>query len=94
MPPGAEAQLTNGRSVQVIDISQGGVLLFSARSASVGARGKLSLRIGDGTLVVDVEIRRVSELANRPGFRIGAMFTDLAPEHSAAIARFTGQSAS
>jgi hypothetical protein len=91
LPDAAEAQIVSGTSVQVLDISVGGVLLLSSRSAAVGTRGRLSVTVADNPLATEIEIRRVSELPNRPGYRIGAMFIDLSPEHRAAITRFTGQ---
>jgi hypothetical protein len=92
LPEAAEAQVITGTSVQVMDISLGGILVFSSRPALVGTRGRLSVTLGENPLAAEVEIRRVSELPNRPGYCLGAMFTDLSPEHRAAIARFTRQS--
>ena len=91
VPDTAEAHLATATSVRVLDISQGGVLLFSMRPASVGARGRLSITMGESPIATDVEIGRIAEIPNQPGYRLGAKFTALIPEHRAAIARFIGE---
>jgi len=54
----------------VIDVSVSGVLLASARTASVGTRGRLSLTLGGSPLAAEVEIRRVLDSPDRTGFRM------------------------
>lgn len=91
VPETAEAHLATATSVRVLDIGLGGVLLLSMRPATVGARGRLSITVGDSPLATDIEIGRVAEIPNQPGYRLGAKFTGLIPEHRAAIARFIGE---
>jgi hypothetical protein len=91
VPETAEAHLAAATSVRVLDISLGGVLLLSMRPASAGDRGRLSITMGDSPIATDIEIGRVAEIPNQPGYRLGARFTNLIPEHRAAIARFIGE---
>jgi hypothetical protein len=87
----ANAGIMAANSVRVIDISIGGVLLASGRSAPVGARGRLSLTIGGSPLAAEVEIRRVVESPDHTGFRIGAMFVGITPAQQDTIERFARQ---
>lgn len=84
---GAEAGIVSTNSVRVVDISVGGVLLASPRPARVGTRGRLSLTIGGSPLATEVEIRRVVEVPDRSGFRIGAMFLAITPAQRDTIER-------
>jgi len=88
VPQDAVAGITSANSVRVVDISLGGVLLASARPATVGARGRLSLIIGGNPLAAEVEIRRVVETSDHNGFRIGAKFVDITQAQRDAIERF------
>jgi len=87
----AHAGINAASSVRVIDISLGGVLLASPRSALVGARGRLSVTIGGSPLAAEVEIRRVVDSPDRTGFRIGAMFVGITPAQQDTIERFARQ---
>jgi hypothetical protein len=80
--------IDSANSVRVVDISVGGVLLASARSAAVGTRGRLSLTLGGSPLAAEVEIRRVVESADRAGFRIGASFVGITQAQQDTIRRF------
>ena len=84
----AHAGIVSARSVRVVDISLGGVLLASASGAAVGARGRLSLTLGGSPLAAEVEIRRVVESADRGGFRIGAAFVGITQAQQDMIRRF------
>jgi hypothetical protein len=84
---GAEAGIVSTNSVRVVDISVGGVLLASPRSAPIGTKGRLSLTIGGNPLAAEVEIRRVVEMPDRAGFRIGAMFLAITPAQRDTIER-------
>lgn len=78
-------------SVRVLDLSAGGVLLVSARPATVGTRGRLSFTLAGNPLAAEVEIRHVTESRERDGYRIGAMFVETSAALSAAIERFARQ---
>ncbi|MFN7917549.1 MAG: PilZ domain-containing protein [Vicinamibacterales bacterium] len=88
VPDGVVAGIATANSVRVVDISLGGVLLASSKSATVGARGRLSFTIGGNPLAAEVEIRRVSASPDASGFRIGARFVDITPTQREAIERF------
>jgi hypothetical protein len=76
-------------SVQVLDVSIGGVLLQSARSLPIGARGSLRLTLGGEPLAAAVEVRRVTGDAAKDGaFRLGAAFVAIRSEHRQMIERF------
>ena len=77
------------RSVRILDISAGGVLLASSVPADVGTRGRLSLNIAGHPLATDVEIRRVFAPPDQAGFRLGAMFVGLTRAQQDTIERFT-----
>jgi len=82
----AQAGIMAATSVRVVDISVGGVLLASSRSAQVGARGRLSLTIAGNPLAAEVEIRRVAKSPEQE-FRIGAMFIGITPGQRDTIER-------
>jgi hypothetical protein len=84
----ATAGIIAASSVRVVDISVGGVLLASARPATVGSRGRLSLTLGANPLAAEVEIRRVAQTPDHSGFHIGAMFIDISQAQRDAIERF------
>jgi hypothetical protein len=69
-------------TVQLIDISETGVLLSSWQPLDVGRRAQLRIRIGAEPLNVLVEVRRLIS-APRPGvssYRLGAEFVNLDEE--------------
>lgn len=73
-----DVSLPLSATVQLLDISETGVLLASGQSLDVGRRAQLRLRIGAEPLDVLVEVRRVTSA--RPGlsaFRVGAAFVNL-----------------
>ena len=73
--------------MRIIDISVGGVLLASTRSASVGARGRLSVALAGNPLATEVEIRRVVESLDRTNYRIGAEFVGMSADQRDIIER-------
>jgi hypothetical protein len=76
-------------SVRVLDISLEGVLLQSREPLQIGARGRLRLSIGEAPLLADVEVRRVvPATGSEAGFRIGAAFVGMSPEHRQVIERY------
>jgi c-di-GMP-binding flagellar brake protein YcgR len=76
-------------SVQLLDISQTGVMVQSSQQAKEGSRGRLRFDLAGQPFSVEVEIRRVA--AGRPGtgYSIGARFVDLSEEHRQIIEGFT-----
>ncbi len=67
-------------TVQLLDISETGVLLSSTQPLDVGRRAQLRLRVGAEPISVMVEVRRLAP-APRPGYtspyRMGAEFVNL-----------------
>lgn len=90
---GEFAFLPVAASVQVLDISQAGVLLRSQQPVKVGTRGRLRLSVGGSPFTAEVEVRRVSQgpAEGGNGYRVGVMFVDIDPEHRQIIERFTRQ---
>lgn len=77
-----EVSLPVSATVQLLDISESGVLLGSVQPLDVGRRAQLRLRIGTEPLTVMVEVRRLAP-APRPGqasYKMGAEFVDLEDE--------------
>lgn len=85
--PHGEIGVIATRSVRVLDISGGGVLLVSSRPAVVGTKGRLSFTVGGHPLAAEIEIRRVAPTSDRSGYRIGAMFLGITPAQRTAIER-------
>lgn len=75
-----EVTLPVSATVQLIDISETGVLLSSKQPLDVGRRAQLRLRVGADPITVIVEVRRLAP-APRPGqsapYRMGAEFVNL-----------------
>jgi c-di-GMP-binding flagellar brake protein YcgR len=57
----ASVTLSSSATVQVLDISQSGMLIASGLPAEVGRRGRLKVRLGADSVWVDVEVRRVQK---------------------------------
>ena len=91
---GELAILPSPMSVQILDISLGGVLLQSSQLARIGATGRLTLTLGSQPFSAEVEIRRVVPIAGSDECRIGAMFLDISSEGKRMIERFTEQGTS
>ena len=71
-----------------------GVLLYSSRRLTPGARGSLRLNLARVPFVAEVEIRRVAAVgvtSGHSGYRIGATFVGITPEHQHLIERFASQ---
>ena len=88
------AQLPTTQSVQVLDISVMGVLLHSSRPIDPGTRGCLKLNFWGTPFSADVEVRRavpVTDNGGRQGYRVGASFVTISPEHRQLIERFASQ---
>lgn len=88
------AFLPISESVQVLDISVTGVLLYSARPVEPGTRGSLKLNFWGTPFTADVEVRRavaVPESAGSTGYRVGASFVAITPQHRQLIERVANQ---
>ena len=79
-----------GLTVRLVDISAGGVLLFSPQELRLGQKARLRTTLGADPFNVDIEVRRVADAgaagAARGGYRVGAVFTGVDEARSAACA--------
>jgi hypothetical protein len=77
---GADAQLgqPNWSTVELIDISQTGVLFSTPARLDVGERGELRVRLEHGSFAAQIEMKR-SDLRKTPHttYRVGAAFVSL-----------------
>jgi c-di-GMP-binding flagellar brake protein YcgR len=82
--------LPTALTVQLLDISETGVLLSSSQRLTVGQRAQLRTRIGSEPMTLNVEVRRVSDATrhSRGPFRVGAQFVGLDDETQRKISRF------
>jgi hypothetical protein len=88
------AKVPTSQSVQVLDISVMGVLLHASRAVDPGTRGSLKLNFWGSPFSAEVEIRRavpVVEHGTTLGYRVGATFVAITPEHRQLIERFASQ---
>jgi c-di-GMP-binding flagellar brake protein YcgR len=85
-----ELTLPVSATVQLLDISESGVLLASSQPLDVGRRAQLRTRIGAEPLTVLVEIRRVlpSQRHGPAAYRLGAEFVNLDEESRRKIEGF------
>ena len=86
---GEFVNLPANMSVRVIDISSAGVLLQSGHLLSPGARGSLRFTLAGTPFSADIQVQRVSTPSESgSGYRIGATFVGMSPEHRRLIERF------
>lgn len=86
----SDLSLPVSTTVQLIDISQSGVLLSSSQKLDIGQRAQLRTRVGPEPLTVQVEVRRVAN-GGRTGhgsYKLGAEFVALDEENQRKIERF------
>ena len=78
-------------TVRVLDLSVGGVLMQVDRPLELRVRGCLRLNLGGQAFSADVEVARVSPVSASAdeGYRVGAVFVGLTPEHRQLIESFT-----
>jgi c-di-GMP-binding flagellar brake protein YcgR len=88
---GEPAILPLSLSVQLLDISQTGVLLQSSQHAKEGSRGRLRFNLAGQPFSTEVEIRRVALGQGGSGYKIGARFVDLSEEHRQIIEGFSNR---
>jgi hypothetical protein len=74
-----ETTLPVSATVQVLDISETGVLLASTQPLDIGRRAHLRTRLGSEPLAVQVEIKRLlpSLKHTSTAYRMGAAFVEL-----------------
>ena len=81
-----------GLTVRLVDISAGGVLLFSPQKLRLGQKARLRTTLGADPFNVDIEVRRVADGgpsgAARGGYRIGAVFSGVDEASSRSVRHF------
>ena len=89
---GHSLQLPRASTVQLVDISLGGVLVNSPQPVQLGQRARLQTRLGGGPVDVEVEVRRVAPDwgPTRDGgrFRLGVRFVGIDEATRRHIQRF------
>lgn len=85
---GELALLPSPMSVQILDISRGGVLLQSSHPARPEGTGRLTTTLKGQPFTAELEVRRV-EVLSAGGYRIGARFTTIGAEHRRVLEDFT-----
>lgn len=87
---GLHLQLPGTATVQLLDISESGVLLSSTARLAVGQRARLRTRLGTDPVSAVVEVTRLA--GQQPGGprRYGARFVELDDDQRARITRFLG----
>jgi c-di-GMP-binding flagellar brake protein YcgR len=87
---GVEIVLPTTTTVQLLDISETGVLLGSSQRLEPGRRAQLRTRLGPEPVTLTVEIRRVVN-GGREGFgtfKVGAEFVNVDEDARRRIERF------
>lgn len=75
--------------VRILDISTAGVLLQSTQKLAPGDRGNLRFTLAGAPFSAEIQVRRATEGSQSTGgYRIGASFIEMAPEHRQLIHRF------
>src|SRR5262245_65087884 len=88
---GEPAVLPLSLSVQLLDISQTGVLILASQYPKAGSRGRLRFNLGGQPFSAEVEVRRVVSGHGGVGYKIGARFVDLTEENRQIIVGFTNR---
>ena len=85
---GEFALMPTATSVQILDISRGGVLLQSPHGARLTSTGQLTTMLKGQPFKAELEVRRV-EVLPTGGYRIGAKFTHVVGNHRRVLEEFT-----
>ncbi len=82
------ALLPSPTSVQILDISRGGVLLEAGHCIRRTSTGRLTTTLKGLPFSAEIEVRRVDTLPNG-GCRIGAKFIAMGPDQRRVLEEFT-----
>ena len=85
-----ELALSAQNTVQVLDISQSGMLLAASQPLAIGRRAQIKTRLGAEPVTLTVVIRRVTNgiRTGHGSYRLGCEFTGLDDENRRKIERF------
>jgi hypothetical protein len=89
VPDGRDLLVALSAPLDVVEISDRGVLLTSAWGLDAGRRGELRVVLGDEPFVAEVEVRRCE--SGPDGYRVAAVFCQCDERHREHIQRFLGQ---
>jgi hypothetical protein len=87
---GVELALSAQNTVQVLDISQSGMLLAASQPLTVGRRAQIKTRLGTEPVTLTIIIRRVTNgiRTGHGSYRLGCEFVGLDDENRRKIERF------
>jgi len=87
---GLELALSAQNTVQVLDISQSGMLLAASQPLVVGRRARIKTRLGTEPVTLTVIVRRVTNgvRTGHGSYRLGCEFVGLDDENRRKIERF------
>jgi hypothetical protein len=87
---GLELALSAQNTVQVLDISQSGMLLAASQPLAIGRRAQIKTRLGAEPVTLTVIVRRVTNglRTGHGSYRLGCEFVGLDDENRRKIERF------
>jgi hypothetical protein len=87
---GLDLALSAQSTVQVLDISQSGMLLAASQPLAIGRRAQIKTRLGAEPVTLTVVIRRVTNgiRTGHGSYRLGCEFVGLDDENRRKIERF------
>jgi hypothetical protein len=78
--------------VEILEVSEDGVLVTSSAPLALGRRCRLRLRLGHRSFVAEVSVSRCTPSApGGDGYRIAAVFTSMTEEDCRTLHGFLGQ---
>jgi hypothetical protein len=85
-----ELALSAQNTVQVLDISQSGMLLAASQPLTIGRKAQIKTRLGSEPVTLTVVIRRVSNgiRTGHGSYRLGCEFVGLDEDNRRKIERF------
>jgi c-di-GMP-binding flagellar brake protein YcgR len=85
-----EIALSAQNTVQVLDISQTGLLLSAAQALPIGRRAQVKTRLGTEPVTLGIVVRRVSNgiRTGHGSYRLGCEFVGLDEESRRKVERF------
>lgn len=87
---GVELALAAQNTVQVLDISQSGILLAASQPLAIGRKAQIKTRLGAEPVTLTVVVRRVTNglRTGHGSYRLGCEFVGLDEENRRKIERF------
>jgi len=82
---GVRIQFPFWATVEIQDISAGGVMFTTASGFATGSRGQIRMRVGERRFAAEVKVWWTESSASAPPLRVGASFMSMDPESRAAL---------